>query len=88
MRDTEETRLVRELADLRMQVSALAVTAKNESLPSTVHAARSTVRWSALVIAVALVTSSLIKACADGRVTRLEDRIEKLEKRFAVPTTP
>jgi hypothetical protein len=80
MAETDTSRVVRDIADLRMQVHALEVTARNETLPASVKEARSTLRWSAIVIAAALVVSSLLKYCGDGRVERLEKRVEALEK--------
>lgn len=69
----------RNLADLKLQVNALETVAKNASLPETVAQARKTVRWSAIIVAVALIVSSLIKFWGDERVRSLEKRIEQLE---------
>jgi hypothetical protein len=69
----------RSLADLKLQVNALETVAKNASLPETVAQARKTVRWSAIIVAVALIVSSLIKFWGDERVRSLEKRIEQLE---------
>jgi hypothetical protein len=72
--------VARGLANLRLQVDALETVAKNASLPETVAQARRTVRWSAFVVALALVISSLIKFWGDERVRSLEKRIELLEQ--------
>jgi hypothetical protein len=71
--------VARGLANLRLQVDALETVAKNTSLPESVAQARKTVRWSAIVVAIALIASSLIKFWGDERVRSLEKRIELLE---------
>lgn len=83
----DATRVARDIADLRIQVNALEVAAKPESLPVLLRETRSTVRWSAAVIAIALVVSSLVKYCNDNRVEHLEKCIEALEKYHAVPAS-
>jgi hypothetical protein len=88
MSDLDIPRVVRDIADLRMQVAALAVATKNESLPASVKEARTTVRWSAIVIAAALMASSVLRYCADERVSHLERRIDLMEKRPAFPASP
>lgn len=76
--------LVRQLADLRLQVNALEVTAKTGSLPETVNQARKTIRWSAALVAVALMISSVIRSCeGDRQIHQLERRIERLEAQRA-----
>lgn len=79
MTENDVSQIVRHIADLRMQVSALQVAAKNESLPESVKQTRMTIRWSALLIAAALIASSLLKYCGDERVHNLERRVEALE---------
>lgn len=81
MAPLEVDQVARGLADLRLQVNALETVAKSASLPETIAQARKTVRWSAIVVAVALVLSSLIKFWGDERVRSLEKRIEQLETR-------
>lgn len=71
--------VARSIADLRLQVSALQSATKNGSLPDTIAQARKTVRWSAIIVALALIVSSLIKFWGDERVRSLEKRIEQLE---------
>jgi hypothetical protein len=88
MPDLDVPRLVRDIADLRMQVNALTVAAKNESLPASVKEARTTVRWSAIVIATALMASSILRYCADERASYLERRVDLIEKRLALPAFP
>lgn len=88
MSDLDVPKVIRDIADLRLHVNALEVTAKNESLSNSVKEARATVRWSAIVIAAALVASSILKFCADSRVERLEKRVEALEKYHAIPAFP
>lgn len=70
---------MRQLADLRMQVNALEVTAKNGSLPEMLKQTRRTIMWSAVLVAAALIISSTFRACSDHRVNALEHRIEALE---------
>jgi hypothetical protein len=88
MAEMDVTRVVRDIADLRIQVNALEMTAKNEALPASMKEIRVTMRWSAIVIAAALVVSSILKYCADSRVARLEKRVEALEKYHAAPASP
>jgi hypothetical protein len=73
--------VARGLANLRLQVDALETVAKNASLPETIAQARKTVRWSAIIVAIALIVSSLVKLYGDERVRSLEKRIEQLEAR-------
>ena len=79
MAPVEVDQVARGLADLRLQVNALETVAKSASLPETIAQARKTVRWSAIVVALALIVSSLIKLYGDERVRSLERRIEQLE---------
>lgn len=72
--------LDRQVANLRLQLAALEETTKAASLPTAVSSLRKTVTWSAIVIALALVLSSLIRMWSDDRVHVLEKRIEQLEK--------
>lgn len=88
MAEMDVTRVVRDIADLRIQVNALEVAAKNESLPASMKETRVTMRWSAVIIAAALVVSSVLKYCGDSRVDRLEKRVEALEKYHAAPASP
>lgn len=76
-----DARVVRDLADLQMQVNALQVAAKNESLVASMKETRVTMRWSAIVIAAALVISSTMKLCGDSRVETLEKQVQALERR-------
>ena len=80
MAPIEVDQVARGLADLRLQVNALETVARSASLPETIAQARRTVRWSAIIIAIALVMSSLIKFWGDARVRSLEKRIEQLEQ--------
>lgn len=88
MTEMNVTRVVRDIADLRIQVNALKTTAKDDSLRASMKETRVTMRWSAIVIAAALVVSSILKYCADSRVERLEKRVEALEKYHTVPASP
>ena len=81
MAPLEVDQVARGLADLRLQVNALETVAKGASVPETIAQARKTVRCSAVVVAVALIVSSLIKFWGDDRVRSLEKRIELLETR-------
>jgi hypothetical protein len=75
----EVDQVARGLADLRLQVNALEIVAKAASLPETVAQARRTVRWSAFVVAIALVLSSIIRYYGDRHVDAFEKRLEHLE---------
>ena len=75
--------VARQLADLRMQVNALEVTAKHASLPEMLRQTRRTIMWSAALVAVALIISSAFRACEDSHVNALEHRIEALEAKHA-----
>jgi len=75
----EIDQVARGLANLRLQVDALETVAKSASLPETVAQARRTVRWSAILVALALVISSLIKLYGDTQARSLEKRVEQLE---------
>lgn len=71
--------VARTLANLRLQVGALETVAKAASLSEAIAAARRTVQRAAAIVAVALVASSLIRACSDTRAQTLERRIRHLE---------
>ena len=71
----------RGLADLKLQVNARETVAKNVSLPETIAQARRTVRWSAIIVALARVVSSLVRCYGDARAQSLEKRVELLEAR-------
>lgn len=83
-----DSKMAREVFDLRIQVNALEVLARNTSIPALVKEVRGTIRWSACIIAAALVASSTLKYCADERAARLEKRVEILEKRPAPLASP
>lgn len=88
MPDIDVPRVAKDIANLRMQINALEAAAKNQSIPATVQEARATLRWSAIVIAAALLVSSLLKYRSDSRVERLEKRVEMLEKYHTQPASP
>jgi hypothetical protein len=71
--------VVRSLANLRLQVSALETAAQQATMPEAMRQARRTVRGSALLVAVALVVSSVIRFWGDEHVRSLETRVERLE---------
>jgi hypothetical protein len=81
MAPNEVDQVARGLANLRLQVDAIETVAKNASLPETIAQARKTVRGSAVIVAIALIVSSLIKFWGDEHVRSLENRIEQLEVR-------
>lgn len=72
--------LEQQIANLRLQLDALEKSTKAASLPEAVVAMRKTVKWSAIVIAVALVVSSLVRLASDQRIDELEKRVQLLEK--------
>lgn len=88
MPEMDIAKVAEHIANLRMQVNALEITAKNVSLPETLGKARSTVRWSAIIVSAALLASAAIHVWADKRVERLEKRIETLEKYHATSVAP
>jgi len=77
--------VTRQVADLRMQVAALETTTKNASLPEMLKQTRRTIFWSALLVAIALVASSVVRVCSDSKVKALEDRIQQLERASKTP---
>jgi hypothetical protein len=77
---TDQERLLKGLANLELQVSALQTSTKDGTLPGMLKQTRRTILGSAVVVAVALIVSSLIKFWGDERVRSLEKRIELLEQ--------
>ncbi len=78
--DRYAEQVARQIADLRLQVNALEVAAKNGSLPEMLRQTRRTILWSALFVGIALVASSFIRAQGeDAKVRSLEQRVEQLE---------
>lgn len=71
--------VAKQLADLRLQVNALEIGTKGSSLPDMLKQTRRTVTWSAVLIAIALIVSSVIKIYGDDRMRDLQHRIETLE---------
>lgn len=80
MTEQAVAQVAKQLADLRMQVSALEVVAKAGSLPEMLRQTRRTIFWSALAVAVALIVSSTLRFWDDSRARQLEQRIEQLER--------
>ena len=79
------TQVIRQIADLRMQVAALETTTKHASLPEMLKQTRRTIFWSALLVAIALVVSSVVRVCSDSKARALEDRIQQLERASKKP---
>lgn len=79
MTEQAVAQVAKQLADLRLQVNALEVVSKGSSLPDMLRQTRRTVTWSAILIAIALIVSSVIKIYGDTRIKNLEDRIQMLE---------
>lgn len=73
--------LEQQIANLRLQIDALGKATRAASLPGAVRAVRRTVRWSAVLIALALVASSMVRLVYDRRVEAVERRMDALEKR-------
>ncbi len=69
-----------ELANLRLQVSALAEKISAESLPEQLKALRRTIFIASIGIAVALVLSGVMHMSGAPSNKDLERRIERLEK--------
>lgn len=80
MPDPAAAQIATQLADLRLQVSALQVVAKTSSLPEMLRQTRRTIAWSAVVIAIALIVSSVLRIYNDKHVYDLERRVEVLER--------
>lgn len=77
--------LEKEVANLRLQLNALEKATREASLPEAIARMRKTVKWSSIVIAVALVVSALISMARDRELRALEERIERLEKALPPP---
>lgn len=81
MAPTDLDRVAKNVADLRMQVSALEVVTKNASLSSTLQQVRVTVRWCAVLVSIALVASAVIRSCGDDlALQRLGRRVDAIER--------
>lgn len=74
--------LEHQIANLRLQMTALEASTKTASLPEAVAKVQHTIKWSAAIVAVALVASSLVRLVIDDRVAGLERRVIQLEKRI------
>lgn len=85
MTEQAVAQVAKQLADLRLQVNALETVSKGASLPEMLKQTRRTITWSALVIAIALIVSSVIKIYGDTRIKNLEDRIQALEHGTKAP---
>lgn len=68
-----------ELANLRLEVNALASKMDAVSLPDALRALRRTVMWAAIGVAAALVLDGLLHQWGTARLERLERRVEHLE---------
>lgn len=69
----------RDLANLRLQVEALAKLAQGTSLSEGIAQMRSTVRWSAFALAVAFVVSTVMRMPSNAGLSALRLRVERLE---------
>ncbi len=78
----------RDIANLKLQLDALQKAAQAASLPEALAGMRATLKWSAIVIAVALVVSSVIRLFADTDTRDLRRRVEALEKHHAEKPLP
>ncbi len=78
----------RDIANLKLQMDALQKAAQTASLPEALSKMRTTVKWSAVIIAIALIVSSVIRLVADSEVRDLRRRIEKLENHHAEKPLP
>jgi hypothetical protein len=68
-----------DLANLRLEVSALSSKMNVASLPAQLKSVRRTIQWSAAGIAVALVLSGVLHTCGTAKIEKLEQRLDKLE---------
>lgn len=78
----------RDVANLKLQIDALQKSVQSASLPEAFVAMRSTMKWSAVIIAVALLVSSIIRLVSDNEVRELRHRMEKLENYHAEKPLP
>lgn len=78
----------RDLANLKLQMDALQKSVQNASLPEAFAMMRSTMKWSAMIIAAALLVSSIIRLVSDNEVRELRRRVEKLENHHAEKPLP
>lgn len=79
MTDQAVAQVAKQLADLRLQVNALEVVAKNGSLPEMLRQTRRTIFFSALLVAVALLASGFMHVWGDAQTRSLRQRVEQLE---------
>jgi hypothetical protein len=70
-------------ANLRLELNALESKINAASLPEALRSVRRTVAWGAILIAVALIVSSVIHTWGSSKVDRLERRVELLERYHA-----
>lgn len=70
----------RDLANLRLEINALASRMEAASLPDALRSVKRTITWSAVGIAVALVLSGLLHLWGSTKVDRLEERVLRLER--------
>jgi hypothetical protein len=70
----------RDVANLKLQFDALQKSVQTVSLPEALAKMRSTLKWAAVVVAIALVASSLIRMFSDTEIRDLRQRVETLEK--------
>lgn len=80
MPDQVAAQIAKQLADLRLQVNALEVVAKNGSLPEMLGQTRRTILFSALLVAAALLALGVMYIWGNARVRDLQERIEHLER--------
>jgi hypothetical protein len=85
MTEQAVNQVAKQLADLRLQVNALEVVAKNGSLPEMLKQTRRTILASAVLVVAALIGSSVIRSCQDAKVRSLEQRIDQLEHASKAP---
>lgn len=70
----------RDLANLRLEVNALASKIQAAALPDALAGMRRTVIWAAMAISAALIISGLFHIIGNSQVERLERRVDTLEK--------
>lgn len=79
MPDPAVLQLVKQLADLRLQVNALEIVAKDGSISEMLRQTRRTIFWSAALVFIALLGSSGVRLWQVARTHAIEQRIEQLE---------
>ncbi len=85
MEESDDKAHARELANLRLEISALASRMSAATLPDAIKGVRRTVKWSALGIAIALLANGVLHVWGSTKLEHLEQRVERLEQLTGKP---